>query len=174
MITPEERAAIDAFPANRIQYIPTGKSYHDGYVWSEDENKLVLVNPAQQPNWNRNNYKPQRTGPREETLARREEIAEMLLAGAFSEDMADRFGLTVDAIRRELAKLRREGRDLPLMKSRKTHEREQEFEAFKARIVELHAQGLTDLEIMDAMGASESTIRNHRAKMGLKPNARAA
>lgn len=45
ILTPEERAAIAAFPLERIRRIPVGASAHDGpvYVWKGNAEYGVLV-----------------------------------------------------------------------------------------------------------------------------------
>jgi len=177
-LTTEERAAIDAFPADRVQHIPEGKSYHEGYVWSQEEQKLVLRNPENGSNWNRYNGKAWRkglkTGPTGETLNRRQAILEMFLAGAFSDDIQEKFGLSEYTVRNEISELRKTHPDLPKLQSRAGYELEQGVIELKARIVELHAQGMTDREITDTVQRHEKTVQQYRREAGLKPNKRSA
>lgn len=116
VLTPEERAAIAAFPAGRIQRIPRGVSGLQAWVWDEKSERIVDPNGLKWTPWGvkkRKTPKPPKKGLREKNREINASIDAMWRDGAKSADIAAVFGISAPAVLQRVSKMRARGLDLP-------------------------------------------------------------
>jgi len=192
VITAEEQAAIDAFMANKeITKIPTGKSHHSGWKWSEEEGKLVLVDQDDNT-YGKKNWTPGRKIT-PETAQRRMRLREHMdnLGGAaeFAEaEGVEMFTVYKDAqaigrtfkyvtAQRKLVegpkpKKKRVYKPRPSRAKPKSVPRKvkPEVQARRAKVKELIGQSLSRAAIAKALGVSRKTVSNDAAALGMLIN----
>lgn len=192
VITAEEQAAIDAFIATKgVTKVPTGKSHHSGWTWSDEENKLVLVDQDDNT-YGKKNWTPGRK-IMPETAQRRMRLREHMdnLGGAaeFAEAEgvelftvykdAQAIGRTFKYVKEQKALLEgpkpkkkrvykpRPSRAKPKSVPRKVNPGVQ---ARRAKVKELIGQSLSRAAIAEALGVSRKTVSNDAAALGMVIN----
>lgn len=163
-LTPEERAAIDRFPAGQINRVPTGASAFE-MRWDESKKAVRYVDPAKR---SPNGHGKPRRGPAPDpgVARRRQRVAAMHADGATVAKIAEALGRSDQQTRDDLAALGLKANAAKVV--RPPQPTPEPVLARRAEVRELVGAGLPRAEIARALGVAPKTIATDIEALGLE------